>query len=194
MKRIAPLLLAGLLLLACTEQTGTRPEQPESGKNPPAAPRVSAAERRSIEVYSAVFRQLVTKDHTFGRGPTPFDRLFIVSGVVKNGRRWRIMWKIAEPFSDVVRAGLRAELRALPPLSFVFGAEARQIAKERMNTGGRKLAVILSAGPIDGDGSRVEVSNSLWCGGLCAQWSTYVLKATDGAWNVTGTTGPIAIS
>jgi hypothetical protein len=194
MNKIAPLLFAGLFLVACTEQTATRPEQPESGRDLPTASRVSEAERRSIEVYAAVFRQLVTEDHTFGGGPTPFDSVFIVSGVVVNGGRSRNMWKITEPFSDAVRAGLRSELRALPPLTFVSRAEARRIAKKRMDGGGRKLAVILAAGPIDGDGSRVEVPNSLWCGGLCAQWSTYVLKATDGEWKTTGTTGPIAIS
>ena len=194
MRRIAPLILVGMLLVACTEQTGIRREQPESGQNLPAASPVSVAERRSIGVYAAVFRQQVTEDHTFGGGRTPFDRLFIVSGVVENDAKWRSMWRITEPFSDAVRAGLRAELRTLPPLRFVSGPEARRISKERMDGGGRKLAVILSVGSIDGDGSRVKVSNSLWCGGLCAQWSTYVLNATDDGWKVTGTTGPIAIS
>ena len=194
MKRIAPLLLAGMLLVACTEQRVTRPKQPESGRKLPTASRVSAAERRTIDVYAAVFRKLVTKDHTFGGGPSPFERVFIVSGVVKNGRSGRVMWKIVEPFSDVVRAGLREELRPLPPLKFVSGGEARRISKERIDGNGKRFAVILSAGPIEGGGSRVEVSNSLWCGGLCAQWSTYVLKATNGGWKATGTTGPIAIS
>ena len=194
MKKIASVLIGALLLVACTEQTGTQPKQPESGQNLPSASPVSAAERRMIDIYAAIFHQQVTKDHTFGRGPTPFDRVFIVSGVVESAANWRTMWKITEPFSDVVRAGLRAKLRALPPLTFVSGAEARRISKGRMNGGHKKFAVILSAGPIDGNGSRVEVSNSLWCGGLCAQGSTYVLKLTDGRWKTTGTTGPMWIS
>jgi hypothetical protein len=106
----------------------------------------------------------------------------------------RNMWTISEPFSVAVRARLRAQLRTLPPIAFVSGAEAHRIAKKQMDGDSKRFAVILSAGPIDGDESRVEVANSLWCGGLCAQWSTYVLKVTDGAWKVTGTTGPIAIS
>ena len=194
MKKIAPLLLVGLLLVVCTEKSDTRPGQPEGGQNLPAASRVSAAERRSIGVYAAVFRQLVTKDHTFGGGLSPFDRVFIVSGVVEKGGRTRNMWKITEPFSEEVRAGLRSELRALPPITFVSGAEAHRIVDERMDGGDGRFAAILSVGPIDGDGSKVEVSNSLWCGGLCAQWSTYVLEATNGGWKTTGTTGPIAIS
>ena len=194
MNRIAAFLLVGLLLTACSEQAGTRPEQPDGGQNQPTAARVSATERRSIDVYATVFRQLVAKDHTFGGGPTPFDRVFIVSGVVVNGGRSRDMWKITEPFSKPVRAGLRARLRGLPPITFVSGADAHRIADQRMDGGDAKFAAILSVGPIDGSGSRVEVSNSLWCGGLCAQWSTYVLKATEGGWKATGTTGPIAIS
>ena len=194
MNKIAWLLLMGLLLVGCTEQAGTRPERRERGQNLPTVSPVSAAERRSIGVYAAVFRRLVTKDHTFGGGPSPFDRLFIVSGVVANGTSSRDMWKITEPFSKHVRAGLRARLRGLPPVTFVSGADAHRIADQRMDGGDGKFAAILSAGPIDGSGSRVEVSNSLWCGGLCAQWSTYVVKATGGGWKATGTTGPIAIS
>jgi hypothetical protein len=194
MNKIASVLIVALVLVACTQQTGTQPEQPESGQNLPSASPVSVAERRTIDIYATIFHRQVTKDHTFSSGPSPFDRVFIVSGVVKNGRSWRVRWKITEPFSDVVKAGLRAKLRELPPLTFVSGAEARRISRERMNGGHKRFAVILSVGPIDGAGSRVEVSNSLWCGGLCALWSTYVIKKTDGRWRTTGTTGPMVIS
>jgi hypothetical protein len=52
----------------------------------------------------------------------------------------------------------------------------------------------LSLGPIDGTGNRVEVANSLWINGLAGQWLTYVVEWRGGTWEVTGTTGPMAIS
>jgi hypothetical protein len=65
-------LLVGLVLLlaACGGETGDG----EAEAEPRAA-------ERTIGVYSAVVRQLVTKDHTFGDGASPFDRIFIVDGV-----------------------------------------------------------------------------------------------------------------
>ena len=155
---------------------------------------MSPADRRSIEIYAAVFRRLVLRDHTFGGGKSPFDRVYILDGVVVNGASSRKMWKIAEPFSTGVRRGLLAEFRGLPPVTFISGAEARRIGEKRLDASDGKLRVILSVGRIEGDGSRVEVSNSLLCGGLCGQWMTYVLESADGRWRITGTTGPMAIS
>jgi len=46
---------------------------------------------------------------------------------------------------------------------------------------------------IDGDTALAPVS--LWCGGLCGTWLTYRLaRDGGGAWRVTGTEGPVAIS
>jgi hypothetical protein len=44
------------------------------------------------------------------------------------------------------------------------------------------------------DGATGLVPVSLWCGGLCGTWLTYRLDFADGAWAVTGTEGPRAIS
>ena len=193
MNKISALLLVGLLLSACTDQPRTLPAPAES-LDPSANVGPSRAELRSIEVYGTVLRRLIMKDHTFGRGRSPFDHVYVLDGVVRNGARWRKMWKIAQPFSEQVRRGLRKELRALPPITFISGARAQRMGEKGMDAGIKGMGVILSVGPIDGEGSRVEVSNSLWCGGLCGQWMTYVLKSSDGRWRITGTTGPMVIS
>lgn len=49
-------------------------------------------------------------------------------------------------------------------------------------------------GPIDGSGDRVEVPASYWCGGLCASGTTHVVELVDGAWEVTGSVGPVWMS
>jgi hypothetical protein len=54
--------------------------------------------------------------------------------------------------------------------------------------------VIITLGPIARRKGRVHVANGLWCGGVCGQWLTYVLREFEGQWSITGTTGPYAIS
>lgn len=193
MNKIRALLLSGLLLPGCTDQPRTMPAPAESG-GPTSAESISPAERRTIEIYSVVLRRLVLKDHTFGRGRSPFRQVYVLDGSVGSGSIMRQMWKIEKPFSDDVRRGLLAELRALPPITFISGAEAKRMGKKGMETGLEGMGVILSVGSIDRHVSRVEVSNSLWCGGLCGQWMTYVLERSEGRWKITGTTGPAAIS
>ena len=193
MNKIPALLLVGLLLSGCTDQPRTLPV-PAKSLDASANDGPSRAELRSIEVYGAVLRGLIMKDHTFGRGRSPFDRVYVLDGAVPNGARWGKMWKIAHPFSEEVRKGLREELRALPPIHFISGARAQRMGDKGMDAGIKGMGVILSVGSIDGHGSRVEVWNSLWCGGLCGQWTTYVLRSSDGRWRITGTTGPMAIS
>ncbi len=193
MNKVPALLLIGILLSGCTDQPRTLPAPIDSGE-PASAWNISPAERRSIDVYAEVLRQLVTKDHTFGRGKSPFHHVYVLDGSVGSGSIMRTMWKIEEPFSVDVRRGLLAELRALPPITFISGAEAKRMGKKGMETGLDGMGVILSVGAIERHGSRVEVSNSLWCGGLCGQWMTYVLEQHQGRWKITGTTGPAAIS
>jgi heat shock protein HslJ len=41
---------------------------------------------------------------------------------------------------------------------------------------------------------RAEVEMRLWCGSLCGVFLTYEAEPQDGEWNITGTTGPIAMS
>jgi hypothetical protein len=55
-------------------------------------------------------------------------------------------------------------------------------------------AVIIGVGEPILDRGAATVAVSLWCGGLCGTWLTYRVELVDGAWTVTGTVGPVAIS
>jgi hypothetical protein len=102
----------------------------------------------------------------------------------------------AEAFSETVKAELNAALADLPPLRFVASRDSVVVGTKGGSSPGyvKKGGVLLSLGPIEGDGNRVEVGNSLWISGLAGQWLTYVLGVRDGVWRVSGTAGPIAIS
>jgi hypothetical protein len=51
---------------------------------PPPRPQTKPGDgvARRIEIYSAVIRRLVTRDHTFGSGPSPFQRIYVLDGVI----------------------------------------------------------------------------------------------------------------
>jgi hypothetical protein len=80
--------------------------------------------------------------------------------------------------------------------SFRFVSDPEPVAKaifERTGAGTGEDA-LLRFGPIRGDGDRVEVEASAYCGGLCGHWMTLVLERGSGGWEVTGTTGPVSIA
>ena len=151
--------------------------------------------RAEIEIYSAVIRRLLTKDHTFGGGPSPFKYVYVVDGPIKDAGdpRKDLFGPASKPFSTTVIDGIEEELRDLPPVRFVTDGNDVRRGKEGMG-GVMKDGVIISLGSIERKKDRVNVSNGLWCGGLCGQWMTYVLIQEGGAWKITGTTGPYVIS
>lgn len=153
-----------------------------------------AAQPREVGVYSAVIRQLVTEDHTFGDSATPFDHVYVVDAAIEDASDPMASGNEAgEPFDNAVKQGIRQQLTDLPPLTFVSDPDSVRRGEQGMG-GVLNNGVIITLEPIDGNGHQVEVGNSLWCGGLCGQWQTYVVELDQDAWHTTGTTGPAAIS
>ncbi|MGH3042610.1 MAG: hypothetical protein ACRDNG_12895 [Gaiellaceae bacterium] len=190
MRRIGALLAGwALVVAACGGSAETHPGSETGGGTD------DAVAERTIGVYSAVVRQLVTKDHTFGAEESPFDRVFIVDGVSDEaGELPRSSPRvILQPFSPDVRAGIARELVDLPPVEFVSDPDSvvtgkKQCAHVKGN------GVLITLGPISDDEHSVTVSNSLFFACLGGQWLTYELERADGDWRVVGTKGPIAIS
>jgi hypothetical protein len=141
-----------LPLAACGGETG--------GGEAEAEPR---AAERTIGVYSAVVRQLVTKDHTFGDGASPFDRIFIVDGVTDEaGVLPRSGPPVTlQPFSPEVREGLMRELADLPPVELVSDPGSVVIGKKRC-AHVKENGVLITLGPISGGNDEVTVPNSLF--------------------------------
>jgi hypothetical protein len=182
------------LLVVAAGCDGPPVEPPPSGRAPAASPGKSrqATIDRTVAIYSAVIRRLVTKDHTFGRAKSPFNHVYVVNGAVEKAGHVTKEGEPGTPFSREVRDGIRAALDLLP-LDFVPDRDSVLLGK--YGAGGvMNQGVVISLGPIPPGGSKVEVENNLWCGSTCGQWLTYVLEWQDGTWRVTGTEGPYAIS
>lgn len=78
-------------------------------------------------------------------------------------------------------------------MEFIDDPDSVRVGRQGLG-GVKNDGVIITLGPITKHGSRIHVPNGLWCGGLCGQWLTYVLKHGPRGWEISGTTGSAAIS
>ena len=58
----------------------------------------------------------------------------------------------------------------------------------------KEHGTLVTLGPVEHVGSQVHVAIETWCGGLCAEGKTLVLRQVAGVWRVVGTTGPEWVS
>jgi hypothetical protein len=192
-RRLLLALVLTLVVGACTD------DRPPISAPPPSRPTKSPDDQRAerIQIYSAVIRRLVTKDHTFGGGPTPFKYVYVVNGSIEEAddpMGGTLFGPAPRPFPHQVVDGIRARLQDLPPIRFII--DGGDVRRGKHGMGGVKNdGVIISLGAVERKKrGAIHVSNGLWCGGLCGQWLTYVLHEQQGRWKITGTTGPYVIS
>ncbi len=187
-------LLAGVLLVAaCTADRATPP--------PSAPPQervgVTSAVRGSTvsAVYAAVIRQLVTVDHGFGGQPYPYRRVYVLNGVVPSAANpMHLVGRPTAPFAPTTVDEISANLRALPPVSFVRN---RGLVITGSGPGHVIHAgVLITLGRITWRDPRTAVvANNRWASGLNGQWLRYIVQSQDGTWRVIGVErGPVAIS
>jgi hypothetical protein len=193
----------GLLLLALLGCSRGESDSGAPGEDtlPPAGSAVAPEwPQRDALIYAAVVRQLVTKDHTFGGGDPGFKVVYIVDGVVEGAEdSMKTLDELdpKRPFGHDLKDGVRFLSAAadLPDVEFVPERDAVVVGAGSAGPGHVKNeGVLITLGPIEGSGKRVEVGNSLWINGLAGQWLTYVLELQDDVWRITGTTGTVAIS
>ena len=196
MKKISIALVAATLLIgACTDRPERAAPVPSPPRSPSPQPSPQAAFQMESQVYAAVIRQLVMKDHTFGNGSSPFDRVFVVDGAVRGagGPMRSFQERASEPFADDLKQEILDRLTDLPPVEFVVDPETVRKGADGMG-GVKDSGVIITLGRIKRKAGKIQISNGLWCGGKCGQWLTYVLEPRGSSWRITGTTGPNVIS
>lgn len=180
-----------LVMTGCGEPTAS-PQQPSVE---PAGGGDESAAARDVEIYSAVVHQVIEVDNTYGgpSKPVPFDHVLISDRIGGDGSSMEddTLGPGGDPMTAEMQEALATELEDLPDVRFVGYDGA--IDKEQ---GGLKMenAALVSLGSIPDGDERVEVRVGMLCGGLCGTWLTYVVVASGGGWEVTGTTGPVGIA
>jgi len=201
MWRLRVILIGVALALAACE--GSPSNQPSEnggdivGTETTSGGEIAVADRgrveRTAEIYSAVVRQLVEEDHTFGEGPSPFERIFIVDGAVQQANDPGLPREPPRSFWPEVRAGILEELADLPPVEFLTDPDS-VIVGEKQCAHVKGNGVLITLGPISGGKDSVTVPNTLFFACLGGQWLTYKLEQAGASWQVAGTKGPYAIS
>jgi hypothetical protein len=155
-----------------------------SGDGPAAGG--TSIDQRKIDVYEAAIRSLAGTEGWFD--PVLIDdRICAGTGDPMS----ETTDPCTERFRDAEQTALLTALADLPHVAFVHDADR---VTQRIFDGKLQGAGLLSVGPPDGDGDRVEVPGEAYCGGLCGHWMTLVVERGPEGWLVSGTTGPVAIS
>jgi hypothetical protein len=169
---------------ACYTIEGFDPHLPPSG-----------TPSRDGAIYAEVIRELVIGNDDFGRGRSNFETVYVIDGALSAAGRPRgdLLARPSEPFdariAHAIREGSDGEM---PTVRFVDRAQVA--VEDDANMSVVERGVLIALGRIEKRGETVRVPNTLWCGGKCSRWLTYVLRRGDGGWTVTGTSGPVALS
>jgi hypothetical protein len=194
MKRISVLLVGvALALAACDRSTLGDPTTQTGGATTEAGSSTVEPDARTVAVYSAVVRQLVLEDHTFGDAESPFERVFIDVRIDHGAGNPDAAPPSGSALSAEEQAAILRELDDLPTVKFVEDPDSVIVGKDRC-AHVKGNGVLVTLGPISGGSERVTVPNDIFFACLGGQWLTYVLEQADGDWRVTGTTGVTGIS
>lgn len=163
-----------------------------SRQGPTNDPGTDPATQRAVSIYEAVIRQLVTtEDSTFGPNPR-FPVIYLLERARRDAADPEAPGGDEAPLSNDVKSHL---LDALSDLPIEFISDQDTVIKPVEEGGGVKdEGVVVTVGFIPEGQEQVEVQASLYAGNLAATWLTYVVKRSSQGWQVTGTTGPVAIS
>jgi hypothetical protein len=168
-------LLGAAILAACTKAPTTLTQADE------------------IEIYAAVVRQLYTTDDTFGGNLKP--PTLYVRNLTSDGFEALVEQK-SDPklLPEAVWAGIEQALADLPT-RIVWVDDIEDVPRDAATQAVAERGAFVTVGNVylQKDGS-AHVSSSILIAPLAAGGQTYVVERVDGAWLVTGTTGPIWMS
>ena len=153
---------------------------PDSDPGPPT-PIIGA---ESADLLSAAIVRIITEDNGFGGGD-PFQTVYVAT-------------LVSSDFSDIDPLALEQVAAALQDrMSIEFIADVEGKITDLFSLEGdpgATMAAVVSVDDVRIDGLTAEIDVAMWCGSLCGVWLTYEAELVDGAWQILGTTGPIAMA
>jgi hypothetical protein len=183
MRRAASVALAAALLAGCGERQ-------ESSQDPEAfGPGDLTPAEREAFVYAAVIRHMTAEE---GQS-SGFPVIFVLDQAVEGASKVEGEAGARTPISSEVQIRVQEELALLPPIRFVADRD-EVIGTTRDETQVQNGGILITLGPVPEGDDRLEVEASSYIAALAATWQTWVLERHGLRWQVTGTTGPVAVS
>ncbi len=154
-----------------------------------------AASTREAGVYVQVLRRYLGTPSENSFPEHTFQRIFVLDrSVPGSGDPQGGGSATGEPIQADTKLAILAALADLGPVTFV--ADKASVLESHDGCAVVKdNGILVTLAPISGGGDRVEVGVNGFVACLGATWLTYVVAYTSGGgWQVTGTTGPMAIA
>ena len=186
--RIAAGLTAGLVLITAAGCA----RQAMAGDPAPSGPG-SAGEDRDGAVYTQVLRRYLSTPGENSFPERTFRHVYVLDQAMPDSGDPQARPVAGEPIPAATQRAVAGALADVGPVTFVADRESVLVMRDgcaAVKDGG----ILVTLGPVDGDGDRVEVGVYGFVACLGATWLTYVVRHTAGGWQVTGTTGTMGIS
>ncbi|WP_327001232.1 hypothetical protein OHA72_39740 [Dactylosporangium sp. NBC_01737] len=178
------------LATACARGDVARDPAAAVTGHPVAAP----ADARDVEVYVQVLRRYLGTPNENSFPERTFRKVFVLDRTVPGIGDPQPHQAPRDAIPGDTQQRIAGALADLGPVSFV--ADRDSVIETEGGCGVVKdEGILITLGPVDGRGDRVEVGINGYVACLGATWLTYIVEHTAGTgWRVTGTTGSMTIS
>lgn len=144
---------------------------------------------REVAIYATVIRHMTSEQ---GQA-SGFPVIFVLDRLVGTSENPTDTEGEGTPIPERQQSALSEAVADTGRLEFVAD---RQSVIGPQDQGGmvQEGGILLTLGPIEGGGDRVEVPASSYLANLAATWQTWVVQRYQNRWRVIGTAGPVAVS
>jgi hypothetical protein len=154
----------------------------------------SATETRQAEVYEQVLRRYLNTPAENSFPAETFETAYVLDSVRSDAGNPIGDTHTGDPIPSDVKARITASLAQTVSITFISNKGSVLETSNGCATV-RNRGILITLGTIDGDDDQVTVGINGYVACLGATWLTYLVRNQPGTgWNVTGTTGPIAMA
>jgi len=168
------------------------PPPPTHPHRPDPAPVDRRAVDRQAPIYAAVLRQYLTSGDAAIAADYRFPHIFVIVHAVAGAGASDPGTSEDGPIPPAARRAITRTLTDVGPLTFV--ASGDEAIEPHSCAQVRDDGILITLGPVDGTGDRVQVGVNGHMGCLGANSLTYEVQQTSSGWMVSGITavGPVA--
>lgn len=181
---------AAIALTGCSVHSrAAQPSPPQKAPNPTHTPR--PVDRQAL-IYAAVLRQYLTSGDAAIAADYQFPQIFVIDHAVAGAGASGPGTSGDEPIPPAARRAITRALTDVGPLTFVASGDEVIVAPGCAHV--RDHGILITLGPVEGTGDRVQVGVNGFMACLGANSLTYAVQQTSSGWMVSGITalGPVA--
>lgn len=181
---------AAIALTGCSVHSrAAQPSPPQKAPNPTHTPR--PVDRQAL-IYAAVLRQYLTSGDAAIAADYQFPQIFVIDHAVAGAGASGHGTSGDGPIPPAARRAITRALTDVGPLTFVASGDEVIVAPGCAHV--RDHGILITLGPVEGTGDRVQVGVNGFMACLGANSLTYAVQQTSSGWMVSGITalGPVA--